>query len=207
MIFFLIGAFIGTLVCLFCEIKNKKFSWRNLIFRFFILLLLILGVFLIPSKAHAWCEKCKPIPYKFHESILKLYREQGERAEELILQIKELTDQYAFNGEDAFMTSVGTGMASFGEEGPIASAVAIILANSAVYFCKTCQCHWKTVYLMNELHFRLFYFKKLGEEIIHTRWMCLDCYNTYFMFNFWGDKRIYLAIYPLCALEEDGCSD
>jgi hypothetical protein len=199
------GYLIASAVHIYFQKKEGEIPKKQYAIRLLLLIILWLIVLFYPQKGNAWCDKCPYIPHTHLDSCIEFYKEQGQRSEELILQITKLTDQYGFNGEDAFMATVGAGMASFVEGGPVASVVSIILANAGVYFCKTSMLHWKTVTLLKELHSRLFYFKKLGEEIVHNRFMCTECGKFYFRLHYMGDRSDLYKVYPPCAFESGGC--
>lgn len=201
---FLIGASVGLFVSVCYKISHQSYDFR---WEAFVLIVFIIISFFIPAKAEAWCDKCKPIPNHLLNGALEIYRHQGEESERLILEIKALTDEYSFNGSDAFMASIGAGMTALPEAGdPRAVAVAVILANTATYFCKTVQCHWKTAFKLNELEFHLYYLKQTSEELLHNRFMCLDCHHIFFQTHYMGNRKFYINHYPPCSFEEDGCN-
>lgn len=202
----LIGASVGYTVGMIYDVYYLKLNHKRFCIRSALFILLVILSFFIPSKAHAWCDKCKPITSYYYPSVSKLYQSYGEDAEKLILEIQELTDQYAMNGSDVFMTSIGAAMTSLPSGGdPRSIFVSVLLANTAVYFCKTVECHWKTVALMDRLEYYLFSFKKLGDELLHMRFLCQDCFYIYIDLNFRGRRKFYINEYPPCCFEFDGC--
>lgn len=203
---FLIGAFTGFIVSCGYAIYERKFTRNIFIAHAFVIICVLIFYLLTPAKAQAWCDNCKPIPYHLNNGVIKLYQYQGETSERLILEVKALTDEYSFNGSDAFMTSIGAAMATLPSGSDLrVIAISVILANTATYFCKTLECHWKTVYLLNELEYRFYFFKQLGEELLHNRFMCADCHTLYFRINYMGHSKLYFNHYPPCSFQEEGC--
>jgi hypothetical protein len=203
----LVGIFIGTVVSLGYDIYRNQCTIQRLFLRLMIFIALLCWALFFPSKAEAWCDNCKPIPNHLIDGVLDIYRNEGEASERLILEIKEITDKYAFDGDDAFMVSIGAGMSALPSGGdPRIIAVAVVLANSATYFCKTVMCHWKTTYMVNELEYHLYYYKQITEELLHNRLMCPDCHKIYFWTHYMGNSRLYFNHYPPCSFESEGCS-
>ena len=203
---FIIGAISGTIVSCVYKIYKKEFDLRFVVIQTLLVIFVLLCGLLYPNKGNAWCDNCKSIP----SHLLNNYAENCEfrlaEVERIRADVKVLTDQYAFNGNDLFMTSVGAAMTSL-PSGQISTlAVSVILANTAVYFCKTVECHWKTVQLLNELEFNLYFYKQSSEEILHNRYMCPDCHKIFFYINYLGNSNLYFNQYPPCAFEEEGCT-
>ena len=202
---FIIGILSGTLVSLVYDVYKDKMEIKILYIRIIILLIMLLLIFFLPSKCNAWCDNCKHIPFNLQDNIIDLYKKEGEESERLILEIKDLSDKYSFNIDDAFMTSIGAAFASLPNGDIRTIIVSVVLANAAVYFCKTSDCHWKTVSLMNQLEYHLYFFKRLGEELVRNKFMCINCHKIHWNTYYLGPRNLYLIYYPPCIFFEDEC--
>ena len=203
---FLIGIAVGTLVSLGYSQYQGKLTRPLIIWQLLLFVILLLGSLFWPSRAHAWCDKCWNIPASSQWMYVKSYCQYGEDAERLIQEIKVLTDEYSMNGSDVFMASIGAAMAALpsGAE-PRMIFVSVLLANTATYFCKTVECHWKTVHLIDELEYNLYRFKKLGEELLRNKFRCSECSRIYQQIYYFGSSTIYFNEYPPCCFDEEGC--
>jgi hypothetical protein len=203
----LIGALVGFLVGNLWDIHYHILTKKRFFIRTLILILTIIASLFVPNKVEAWCNNCIPLTSRYYSNVSRNYQYHGEQAERLILEIKEITDEYAMNGSDVFMASVGSAMAALPSGcDPRAIFVSMILANTATYFCKTVECHWKTVHLIDELEFHLFSFKKLGDELLHSRILCFHCHEIYFKIHYMGARQYYLDKYPHCCFSSEGCT-
>lgn len=202
---FIIGIVVGTLVSCIYKFYKKEFNLKFVVIQTILIIFLLLCGLFYPNKGNAWCDNCKTIP----PHLLCNYVENCEfrlaEADRVRAELKILTDKYAYNGSDLFMTSVGAAMAALPTLEPTTIAVSLILANTAVYFCKTVECHWKTVQLLNELEFHLYFYKQSSEELLHNRYLCDDCHKIFFYINYLGHSKLYFNQYPPCAFEEEGC--
>lgn len=202
---FITGIVVGTTVSFIYNLYKKRLTKTYFIIETLLIIFLILIGLLYPDKGNAWCDNCKTIPPHLFCNYVKNCEFRQAEAERIRAEVKLLADQYAFNGNDLFMTSIAAGMSSLPSGELTTIAVSVILANTAVYFCKTVECHWKTVHLLNELEFHLYFYKQSSEEILHNRYLCPDCHEIFFHINYLGYSKLYFNQYPPCAFEEDGC--